>query len=187
MARYVLTDQEYVSRVLFANLAANSSTGTENKSSSKNKRKAQVKKKHHGDERPGDEKDERNIVFVPLDWERDIPDSSLAATEDSGKEGLDAVIACDCIYNEALVAPFVQTCVDVCLLRAAAAVGQPTVCVVAQQLRDPEVFGEWLRVFGREFRVWRVPEDLLGEELGEGSGFVVHVGILKRGEGADHR
>lgn len=101
------------------------------------------------------------------------------------------VIACDCIYNEALIPPFVQTCVDTCRLRPSLRHGRdegdkddeddrPCVCVVAQQLRDPEIFETWLREFiSAGFRVWRLPDDELPEGLGSSSGFVVHVGILR--------
>ena len=96
-------------------------------------------------------------------------------------EGVDLLIACDCIYNYALIEPFVQTCVDVCKVRREEGDGakSDTVVVVAQQLRQPDVFEEWLDVFGRAFRTWRMPDDVLTEGLREGSGFVVHLGMLK--------
>lgn len=103
------------------------------------------------------------------------------------------VIACDCIYNEALIPPFVQTCVDTCKLRRPSEHNKdkkgndenhegdrPCVCVVAQQLRDPEIFEAWLREFSAAgFRVWRLPDNELPEGLKSSSGFVVHVGILR--------
>ncbi|KAF3360118.1 Phosphoenolpyruvate carboxykinase [ATP] [Verticillium dahliae VDG1] len=94
----------------------------------------------------------------------------------------DLVVACDCIYNDALVEPLVQTSVDACLLRRrdeGATAREPTLCIVAQQLRSPEVFEAWLKAFHRRFRVWRVPDQVVGEGLAVGSGFVVHVGILR--------
>lgn len=114
--------------------------------------------------------------------------------------GFDVVVACDCIYNEALVESFVATCVDVCRLRRAAGggngngnagavaegvigegelSGEATVCVVAQQLRDPLVFEAWMVRFGRAFHAWRVPDEMLVEGLRANTGFVVHVGVLK--------
>lgn len=108
--------------------------------------------------------------------------------------GFDVVVACDCIYNEALVEPFVATCVDLCRLRrggggggdgGGSAEGGPeqwgeaSVCVVAQQLRDPGVFEAWAVRFARSFQMWRVPDELLVEGLRANTGFVVHVGVLK--------
>lgn len=118
------------------------------------------------------------LVFQPLDWELDAPTRALAVP--------DAVVACDCIYNDALIPPLVQTCADACRLRSsdenddAGGEGVPCVCVVAQQLRDPEIFEGWLKEFMRKgFRVWRVPDKELPEGLKSSSGFVVHVGILR--------
>jgi hypothetical protein len=81
----------------------------------------------------------------------------------------------------------VQACADVSRLRHWDAVagadsdgpGEPCVCVVAQQLRSPEVFEGWIKAFHEEFRVWRVPDEMLDEGLRVGSGFAVHVGILR--------
>lgn len=104
---------------------------------------------------------------------------SLAASED---RRFDVVLACDCIYNDTLIKPLVQTCVDVCNLREldASKVGkEPTVVVVAQQLRSDEVFESWLREFMRAFRVWRMPDERLIDGLKTDSGFVIHVGILR--------
>ena len=105
-----------------------------------------------------------------------------------GGGSFDVVVACDCIYNEALVEPFVATCVDVCRLRDGGGGGdgkegeggqQPCVCVVAQQLRDPLIFEAWATRFVRSFHAWRVPDELLVEGLRSSQGFVVHVGVLK--------
>jgi hypothetical protein len=109
----------------------------------------------------------------------------------SEAKSFDVVLACDCIYNEALVEPFVTTCVDLCRLRAAEteadteAAGQgvePTVCVVAQHLRDPLVFEAWATRFTASFHTWRVPDEMLVPGLRSNSGFVVHVGVLRGGD-----
>lgn len=92
----------------------------------------------------------------------------------------DAVVACDCVYNYALVTPFVQTCVDACRLRIKDPnEDRPCVCVIGQQLRNDEVFELWLETFQASFRVWRVPDTALPEELRSTAGFVVHVGVLR--------
>lgn len=113
------------------------------------------------------------IRALPLDWETD----EVANVVGSG-ESFDAVIACDCIYNDALIAPLVATCVDACKLRKKGD-GEPTVCIVGQQLRSDEVFEGWLREFSRSFRAYRAPDEMLVEGLKEDSGFVVHIGVLR--------
>lgn len=156
-----------------------------------------------------------NVTFVALDWETDSPQTLKKAipsdtstggsphqsrsssrtrnSQDAGDQdfGFDLVLACDCIYNDALVAPFLKTCADICRLRpvfSEAAGGdresdedmwKPTLCIIAQQLRSHEVFEEWIREALMEFRVWRVPDEVIGKELGDGSGYVVHALLLR--------
>ena len=117
-----------------------------------------------------DENPVGNLYFRPLDWESDAVTEALAAPGTF----FDVVLACDCVYNEALVPPFVDTCADACRLKEAQGQGK-AVCVVAQQLRDDGVFREWLSAFMERFTVWRVPEDLAGDMK---DGFVLHVGVL---------
>ncbi|KAJ4300513.1 Ribosomal protein lysine methyltransferase [Collariella sp. IMI 366227] len=123
----------------------------------------------------------RRIHFTPLDWETDEVMPALTGTAEASS--FDAVVACDCIYNEALIDPFVSTCADLCKLRlrdeAEEGEAKPCVCVVAQQLRDPLVFEAWLLRFSRSFHTWRVPDEMLVQGLRSDSGFVVHVGVLK--------
>jgi hypothetical protein len=84
----------------------------------------------------------------------------------------------------------VRTCADVCRLRPVYRPGRelgvgernPTVCVIAQQQRSPEVFEAWLREALRVFRVWRVGDEVLGGGLGSGSGYLVHLLVLRDGE-----
>lgn len=123
-----------------------------------------------------------NTEVLALDWETD----DLASTFRS--HGLlaafDVVVACDCVFNYALIEPFVQACVEVCRYGrekndAERSADKPAICVVAQQLRQPDVFQQWLEAFSRAFSVWRVPDELMTEKLKESSGFVVHVGVLR--------
>jgi hypothetical protein len=109
------------------------------------------------------------IKTASLDWETD---------DVTQHEAVDLVVACDCIYNEALIEPLNSTCAALCRLRSESK--KPTLCLIAQQLRSPEVFEAWLKSFCEKFQVWQVPDKLLGEGLREGSGFVVHVGMVKR-------
>jgi SAM-dependent methyltransferase len=118
-----------------------------------------------------------NIVVRTLDWESD----SVARLYDElalpPDRQIDLVVACDCIYNDALIAPFVDTCADICRL----ARDTPTLCLVAQQLRSPDVFEQWLAAFHAKFRTWRVPRDMIGSALSDDSGFAVHIGLLRSG------
>ncbi|KKZ63805.1 hypothetical protein EMCG_01909 [[Emmonsia] crescens] len=176
-----------------------------------------------------------NITFTALDWELDSPStlkqvimpssssSEKAKTkanqtenEEKGEDpGFDLLLACDCIYNDNLIDPLVQTCADICRLRPGftpldagpsspppqttplsapstiSAKRQPTVCIIAQQLRAPDVFESWLQAALVEFRVWRVCDEVVGKGVGEGmgmgmgmglkggSGYVVHVLVLR--------
>ncbi|PGH16745.1 hypothetical protein AJ79_01618 [Helicocarpus griseus UAMH5409] len=158
-----------------------------------------------------------NITFAALDWELDSPStlkqvlankgatSSTSQSRHSNNDsparkpaeqeeheedlGFDLVLACDCIYNDALIEPFVQTCADICRLRpgftpssssATEILGKrPTVCIIAQQLRAPDVFESWLQAALGEFWVWRVCDEVVGKGLAGASGYVVHVLVLR--------
>jgi len=167
---YVVTDQDYVMKLLKLNISENqpdtASSSKGRKSAAKPKNVASASTKAS------------NIVAQPLDWETDQVTPSFTGSDSS--QSFDVVVACDCIYNDALIAPLVQTCVDACKLRASdAEKSEPTVCLVAQQLRSDEVFEAWLKAFHEHFRVWRVPDEQLSDGLKSNSGFVVHVGILR--------
>ncbi|GKT61983.1 diaminohydroxyphosphoribosylamino-pyrimidine deaminase [Colletotrichum tofieldiae] len=213
VSRYVLTDQPYVSRMIHQNLEANplpkSASSSSSKPSSSRRKKAGAATSSSSSAPGQDSRPDGpgTITFRPLDWELDTPDPSL--TGSPAARSFDAVVCCDCIYNEALVGPLVSATADLARLRlgeqrdeadardSAGASGdhhrhpsssttttttdrsEPCVCIVAQQLRSPDVFEEWARAFHRDFRVWRVPDALLPEGLRIESGFVVHVGILR--------
>ncbi|KAI1113495.1 hypothetical protein F5Y14DRAFT_452031 [Nemania sp. NC0429] len=172
VSRYTLTDQTYVARLVEKNLQENL-VPTQKPSSQKRKGK------------PSSTANPVNLRFEPLDWELDEVTTSL--TGSPYVSSFDAVIACDCIYNDTLIEPLVQTCADACNLRqrgqdAGAQSDEtltPTLCIVAQQLRDPEIFEAWIKEFSKHFRVWRVPEEALSKELRANTGFVVHIGVLK--------
>lgn len=175
VSRYTLTDQAYVARLVEKNIQEN--LVPQQKTSSQ-KRKG--KSSSTANANPV------NLRFATLDWELDEVTTSLTGSPDVSS--FDAVIACDCIYNDTLIEPLVQTCADACGLRQrsqeAGAQGDgavtPTLCIVAQQLRDPEIFEGWIKEFSRHFRVWRMPEKALSKELRANTGFVVHIGVLKQ-------
>lgn len=173
VASYVLTDQDYVMKLLSQNLVEN----CQNTSSLASKGRKSSAKPKRGTVSVNAAQKASNVVAKPLDWETDEATSSLS---ESGS--FEAVIACDCIYNDALIQPLVQTCIDACKLRLSDAGEEkrcPTVCVVAQQLRSAEVFEAWLKEFHRAFRVWRIPDEELIDGMKSDSGFVVHIGVLR--------
>jgi len=169
----VATDQPHLLKTLRENTMANairshSSTGRQSRRNGSHDRKTDL--------------ESSNVSIVPLDWEQD--DVPAFMTSNGMPEGVDVVIACDCIFNYALIEPFVQTCTEICRVRQqAVAQGdvstRPTICLIAQQLRQSEVFEEWLLACMRAFRVWRMPGEMLSDGLKEGSGFAVHVAVLR--------
>lgn len=166
---YIATDQAYTLKFLKSNLVQNLAGTVKAKKPSKSRLILK------GDQ--GSEDAFGNIKVIPLDWETDsvstlYSDVGLKEAQDR----LHAVIACDCIYNESLIDPFVTTCVDICSLSPSDSV---TICIVAQQLRSPDVFENWLQAFHSRFHTWRVPDDKVSADLGQDSGFVVHIGLLR--------
>ena len=169
VGRVILTDQAYLLKPIRRNLAENTLAtkpgplhGPKRKGSSVG---FQEPNKHAA------------IEVMELDWEM----SSLSSmpVHFGIARGLDAIIACDCVYNEGLVEPLVRTCSELCELRDRMSRKTPTLCIVAQQLRSPSVFQTWLECFHQDFKVWRLPDNLLTEGLRSGSGYVVHLGFLR--------
>ncbi|RFU73145.1 hypothetical protein TARUN_9110 [Trichoderma arundinaceum] len=174
VARYILTDQPYVQKLVLQNLAENQLPPPK---SSKSKRGGN--KTSSSSSPPNAAAD---IHFQILDWETSQVSSSL--TNSPSVSSFDALIACDCVFNYALIQPFIQTCVDICKLRLSESSSQegeshPCLCIVAQQLRNDDVFNSWLTAFKEYFRVWRMPGEMMPAELRPEAGFVVHIGILK--------
>jgi hypothetical protein len=197
---YIATDQEYVRRLFRTNLDANAavSAPSAKQKGGKSKGKSATRKQSGGNPAAS------NITFTTLDWETDQPGllKGCVESEAGGRDGhhengdeeedsgFDLLLSCDCIYNEALVAPFVRTCAEICRLRPAYEPSdeseaqprrRPTVCIIAQQQRSPDVFETWLRETLREFRVWRLSDEVLGDGLKSGTGYLVHM-LLVRGE-----
>jgi hypothetical protein len=195
---YIATDQEYVRRLFRENVDTNAAVKapTNKQKGSRAKGKSATKKQPAGN--PAASK----ITFTTLDWETDQPGLLKGCIEpeaggrdthhdDDGEEkdlGFDLLLSCDCIYNEALVAPFVRTCAEIARLRPAYEPSdeaesfsgrRPTVCIVAQQQRSPDVFETWLRETLREFRVWRLSDEVLGDGLKSGKGYLVHLLLVR--------
>ncbi|KAL2800354.1 hypothetical protein BJX66DRAFT_291818 [Aspergillus keveii] len=194
VGHYLATDQEYVARLFRQNLESNPPLQQGQKSgSSKGKGRKQQQKSKSKTDSSGSAALHPNITFTSLDWELDNParlrqeipaleeDEDQPSSADSEPDtGFDLLISCDCIYNEALIAPFVRTCAEISALRSNASKSRKaTICIIAQQQRSPDVFEAWLRETMRVFRVWRVDSSVLGGKLGSGSGYLLHALLLK--------
>lgn len=201
--KYVATDQEYVRRFFRQNIDENRPVSTKKGSWKKTRASGAAGSMKRGKDTPNNSSSSsnNNIEFIPLDWELDVPrNETLHAEGTTDEKGFDVVISCDCIYNEALIPSFVRTCADICLLRSAANNANiqneaeekrnPTMAIIAQQQRSPDVFEAWLEETLRYFRVWRVEKFASGvtmasdegrasSGLGDGSGYVVHVLVLR--------
>ena len=177
VGRFIASDQDYVMKLLRENIHAN---GAITRADVDRPRKPSGPARRSS-KRTSETGTTACIDLLTLDWEQDLISSDLlsANTEPALSKDLDVVMACDCIYNETLIEPFTQACVDACRLRGRDEGSAPTVCLVAQQLRSPEVFELWLTAFHTRFRVWRLPDSILVDSLKSGSGFVVHAGILR--------
>jgi hypothetical protein len=157
ISSFTATDQDYAMKLLRQNITSNLDAVFPAPKKGGRGKKAQTVN-------PNSER----ITAEILDWEED----------DVGQlEPVDVIVACDCIYNEALIEPLNSTCASICRLNTDAE--KPTLCVVAQQLRSPDVFEAWIKSFHQKFHTWQVPDRYLNEDLRENSGFVVHIGIVR--------
>ena len=160
---YVLTDLDYVLKHLRENLVANTTASQTNKKDMR--RRSGTKTVTRG-----------NVLkTLTLDWENDSA-RRLEAVLPEGRS-IDLVILCDCVYNEYLVSPLVQTCTDLCQLRSTPE--KETVVLIAQQLRSNIVMEEFLESLMKKLEVWRVPDEEISKDLGPGSGYTVHLAMLK--------
>ena len=118
-----------------------------------------------------------SLRTLPLDWEVDSATSILDDVPNA--DHVDLVIVCDCVYNDHLVKPLVQTMVELCNVGSS---GKPTTVMIAQQLRSDNVFEHFLEAVLGEFAVWKVPDTRLPSSLHSGSGYVVHLAQLKEND-----
>lgn len=206
---YIATDQEYVRRLFRTNLDANAALATSApKQKGKGSKVRSAKSTSKKSQSKSADASTPNITFTTLDWELDQPGllKGCIESEPSNRDGhsrwgrdgadededvgFDLLLSCDCIYNEALVTPFVRTCAELCRLRPAyrpvpdgedgsLSARQPTICIIAQQQRSPEVFETWLRETLREFRVWKLSDEVLGDGLKSGTGYLVHLLMVR--------
>jgi Lysine methyltransferase len=150
---YALTDQAYVMKILHHNLLTNQS------------QRQQTLKRYL--------QQGLQVQTLTLDWETDAV-SNVARLLGKDRE-IDLLVACDCVYNEHLICPFVSTCVSLCALRSTGS--QKTGLLVAQQLRSEEVLQIWLGEMLKSFLVFRISDRLLPDELRKG--YVLHFAILR--------
>ncbi|KAK5127830.1 hypothetical protein LTR85_004946 [Meristemomyces frigidus] len=172
----VATDQEHLLKIMRENITANVIRAPGHRSTHTSRKRGNRREPAIGD-----------VKVFALDWEEDDVQKVLASH--GFAEGVDAIVACDCIFNYALIEPLMQTCRGICSLRrqrrddgSDQTDQRPTVGVIAQQLRQAEVFEQWLQASLRWFRVWRAPDNALTEGLRAGSGFAVHICILRDGQ-----
>lgn len=103
------------------------------------------------------------IDFVEFDWER--LDEALHNYGQIALEMPDLVVACDTVYNEYLVPPFLEA--------VSALLAPGSAAVVTLQLRDEDVLHCFLqKALEHELRVYSVPDHLLSNDLIHG--FVVY-------------
>lgn len=167
VARYLATDQEYVLKSFRENVAQNQESASRPAKSktTKQMRNPPISKTN-------------DIDVVALDWELDdISDLSRLLGTDVSEP--DFLIACDCIFNQPLITPFIDTMISICKARQSKTNVRPTVCLIAQQLRSPEVFELWLEQKLLHFRVWKLRNDSLNRAFDDVSGFAIHLAILR--------
>ncbi len=148
---YALTDQAYVMKILHQNINTNQSSQALGRCP----------------------RQRLQIHTLVLDWETDAVSN---VTTLLGKDNdIDLIVACDCIYNEYLIQPFVSTCASLCALRSSGS--RMTGLLMAQQLRSEDVLQMWLDAMLKSFWVFRVPAHCLPEGLR--IGHVIHFAILR--------
>jgi len=179
---YYASDQEYCLKILQKNIDTNSNIPHDSS------RKKSTGKNKHSKNQEETLISSRNISVIELDWEttsvKHIPELQSCI--------LDVVIACDCIYNENLIPSFIEALVDACSLgmdneehsrNGSEQEKRPTLALIAQELRSFDVMEPFMAAFCEQFQVARIPDhmykDLGVDDLKEGGGFVIHVGILK--------
>lgn len=171
--KFILSDQEYVLKLIQKNLNENLPVTTKTPSVSR-KLRGNAKKTENNCNI-----DIPDISAISLDWETDTINHHPMLL---GCIPFSAIIACDTIYNETLVKPFVDACIDACSPspRMTNCVDSiPTIIIVAQELRSPAVFEHWLETFQKSFHTYRIPDTLLTPSLKPVSGYSVHIGILR--------
>ncbi|KAI5816841.1 hypothetical protein BZA77DRAFT_311139 [Pyronema omphalodes] len=174
VAGYIQSDMGYTLKLAAANLEENlKENGTGDSSRKKGGKGKKGPVGSSSSSQLGVNRGE-SIKSIVLDWQEDDLASHPEIKALAGEDGLTAVIACDCVYNEVLVPPFLDT------LEAAARLGNGNAIVmVATEIRSPDVQEIFLEGFMKRFEVYRVNDRYLGDELKVEDGIVIHVGVLR--------
>ena len=167
---YIATDQEYILKLFKRNLDDNLSNSTTQPS---------TRKSTKASARSRCDTNVTKFSVVPLDWEKHDVIKQIRQYEYPGPisskttcfSNMNLVLACDCVFNESLVDPFVNACADICRIN-----GQ-TMCVVGQQLRSPDVLELWMSRMLQKFKLFSPKTAYLSEGMQASSGFVVHLAI----------
>lgn len=114
------------------------------------------------DTRPKQNQATSQIEVIEFDWEY-IADGVYNYQQISN-EPPDLIIACDTVYNEYLIRPF--------LMALKTLMGRNTGGLIAIQMRDAQVLEMFVMEMATQFTVYQVPGQLLSKELIRG--FVVY-------------
>lgn len=115
------------------------------------------------------------IDITSLDWEKDSLQHHPVFTQHP-ESPISLVIIVDCVYNESLIPHLVETSVDACSISSVSTTNasqrsnlDETLVLIALEIRSPEVLDCFLEEFAKYFRVWRVPDSVLSKELRTGA------------------
>ena len=172
--RFIATDQPYVLGSFDQNLKHNFRFSAKRSNDNGRKTAKSV------------ETSRNNIETMSLDWEHhDIAKqlevavrSAPGRSSDSSREQLAMVVACDCVYNEDLIEPFVQACKTICGVQRRAGEGD-AICLIGQQIRSPDVLELWMASMVQHFRLFRINSTYMAQGFLPASGFIAHIAVLK--------
>lgn len=162
VSTYILTDQRSVLKLLQENVDANAPLPNVPKVKGRTHKRLAVSSRGHEKAR-----------LTELNWETHEADAVHEAL--SPGEEIDLVIVCDCVFNDFLLHPLVSMCETLCSRPSS----KKTALLIAQQLRSDEVFSAFMGILLRKFRVWRLSDTSLSPALQNGSGFAVHLALLR--------
>lgn len=168
--RYIATDQDYILPYFRANFDDNVSTRTPT-----TKRGLTSRNQGKRFQKP------YTVNTLALDWEiHDVPrqlEQYLTTTQGLRQipleKRIDVITACDCVFNEDLVMPFVEACTAVCKANHSA------FCVIGQQVRSPEILALWMSSMVSRFRLFRIRDNYLTRNMSVSSGFILHMATLR--------
>lgn len=162
VSKYILTDQRSVLKLLQANIDANAPRSQRSKAKGRNSKTLR-----------SPPKSDSNVYATDLNWETDDADAldDMLSPEDT----IDLVVVCDCVFNDFLLEPLVSMCKKLC----SRSTENKTGLLIAQQLRSDQIFSSFMEKLTCDFRVWRLTDGSLPATLQTGSGFAVHIAIMR--------